>query len=229
MQRYPVVGGAAAWRLPILTAMLALAGLAMGAWAIAACVVVLGVTGHRLWRSVVIEVSPDGLARGLALDGRFTGPTTSLPWRAVVTVETRWWGPDDHRALETDVRSRDGRTIRFSTAMGLRSYWTCLAEIVRWAPDADRAGLTVATLAGGPPARCDVLGAVRSSAVLALVLGAMVGLGYVLAQGRSSLLRSLDDAGVPPLGPRAECDAGGVRIEAPSAIPRCDPPAGGDR
>jgi hypothetical protein len=74
-----------------------------------------------------------------------------------------------------------------------------------------------------------MLGAIRSSAVLALVLGAMVGLGYVLAQGRSSLLRALDDVGAPPLGPRAECDAGGVRIAAPSAILRCDPPAGGAR
>jgi hypothetical protein len=228
MWRYPVVGGAAAWRLPILTAMLAFAGLLMGAWAIAACVVVLGVTGHRLWRSVVIEVSPDGLARGLAPDGRFAGPTTSLPWRAVVSVETRWWGPDDHRALETEVRSRDGTTIRFSTAMGFQSYWTCLAEIVRRAPDAECVGLTAATLAGGPPARREILGAVRSSAILVLVLGALVGFGYVLAQGRSSLLRSLDDAGPPPLGSRAECDAG-VRIEAPSAMLRCGPTAGGDR
>lgn len=205
MQRYPVVGGATAWRLPVLTTLLTLGGLALGAWGLAVGVVVLGWVGHRLWRSVVIEVSPDGLARGLALEGHFVGPTASMAWSAVVTVETDWWEPDDHRALETSIRSRDGTTIQISTAMGLQSYWACLGEIVRRAPGAVHEGLTDATLAGGPPAGRDLLAAARTAGALALILGAMVGFGYVLAQGRSSLSRSLEETAALPSFQREEC------------------------
>jgi hypothetical protein len=222
MRRYPVVGGAAAWRLPLVTAMLTLAGLALGTWAMAAGVLVLGWIVHRLWRSVVIEVSPDGLARGLALDGAFVGPRASMGWRSVVAVDTEWWGPDDHRALETSVRSRDGTTIRVSTAMGLRSYRACLAEIVRRAPWAVRSGITEATLADGPPAGRDLIAAARTAGALALVVGAMLGFGYVLAQGRSSHARYLEETAVGPPPQRAECRAR-ARIAAGSPADGCRP------
>jgi hypothetical protein len=219
LHRYPVVGGAAAWRLPLLTGMIVLAGLVLDAWAIAAGVAVLGGVGHRLWRSVVIEVSPDGLARGLRLDGVFVGATTSMAWSSVAGVETDWWAPDDHRALETSVRSRDGTTIRISTAMGLRAYRACLAEIIRRAPGAARSSLTDAALVSGPPARPGV--AVGTASVLALILGVLVGFGYLLAQGRSSLARYLEEE-APMASPRDECQSGARIVDGPPRI-HCPP------
>lgn len=221
MQRYPVVGGATAWRLPLLTGMVALAGLVLDVWGIAASVVVLGWVGQLFWRSVVIELSPDGLARGLRLDGVFVGPPVSMAWSAVVAVDTDWWEPEDHRALETTVRSRDGTTIRISTAMGLRSYWACLAEIVRRAPGARRSGLTDGALASGPPARRDVVAAAWTAGALALILGAMIGLGYALSQGRSSLSRDLDETAALP---REGCHPG-ARIEGAGPTTACRPTA----
>jgi hypothetical protein len=226
MQRYPVVGGAAAWRLPVLTALLALGGLTLDSWALVGGVVVLGWGGHRLWRSVVIELSPDGLARGLRLEGVFVGPTASMSWTAVVAVETDWWEPDDHHALETQVRSRDGTVIRLSTAMGLRSYWACLHEIVRNTPRAVRSGLTDATLASGPPAGRDLL-PVKAAGGLALILGAMLGLGYVLAQGRSSLSRYLEESATPPSSAVEACRPS-VGIEGVPPT-RCEPRTGDER
>jgi hypothetical protein len=219
MRRYPVVGGAAAWRLPLLTGLLALAGLALDTRALAAIVIVVGWAGHRLWRSVVVEISPDGLARGFALDGAFVGPTLSLPWSSVVAVETGWMAPDDHRALETVVRGRDGTTIRISTTMGLPRYRACLAEIVRRAPSADRVGLTDATLASEPPARPEMLTAVWMAGGLGLVLATLVGLGYLLAQGRSSLARYLDES-APPAHLLSECRPA-VRIDDGPPSPPC--------
>ncbi len=221
MRRYPVVGGVAAWRLPVLTVLLALYGFALDARGIAVSVVVLGWVVQRLWRSVVIELSPDGLARGLRLEGGFVGRTASMSWSAVVAVETAWWEPDDHRALETRVRSRDGTTIQISTAMGFQNYWACLAEIVQHAPRAFRSGLTDGTLAGGPPVARDLIAAARTAGALALILGAMIGLGYILAQGRSSMARYLEDtAALSSLLP-AECHAraGAEDGWGPSACP----------
>lgn len=228
MRRYPVVGGVAAWRLPVLTALLALAGLALDARGVAVAVVVLGWVGHRLWRSVVIEVSPDGLARGFALDGIALGRTTSMPWRSIVAVETDWWEPDDDHALETTVRSRDGTTIRLSTAMGLQSYWACLAEIVRRAPWAVRSELTDATLAGGPPSSRDLIAATKTAGALALILAAMIGLCYVLAQGRSSLSRYLEETAATPPSVREACRSG-ARIEDGAGRAGCPPIADAER
>jgi hypothetical protein len=153
----------------------------------------------------VIEVSPDGLARGLALDGGLVTRMTSMSWASVVSVETDWWAPNDHHALETTVRALDGTTIRLSTAMGLRSYWACLADIVRRAPWAVRSGLTDGTLGSGPPSRRDLIAAAKPASALALVLAAMLGLGYGLAQGRSSLARYLEDTAAIPLPTRTDC------------------------
>jgi hypothetical protein len=221
MRRYPLVGGFAAWRVPLLTMSLALGGVALDAWGIAVGVVVLGWVGQSLWRSVVIELSPDGLARGLRLDGVFIGRTVSLSWNSVVAVETDWWEPDDHRALETFVRGLDGTTIRISTTMGLQSYWACLAEIVRQAPGAVRPGLTDATLAGGPPARGDVIAAAKTAGALALIPAAMIAVCYVWAQGRSSLARDLEETAASPLSLGADCpDPRGVAGWPP---PGCRP------
>jgi hypothetical protein len=209
-----------------LTAVLALGGLTLDSWTLVGGIVVLGWVGHRLWRSVVIELSPDGLARGLRLEGVFVGPTASMSWTAVVAVETDWWEPDDHHALETQVRSRDGTVIRLSTAMGLRSYVTCLHEIVRNAPRAVRSGLTDATLASGPPAGRDLLPAVKAAAGLALVFGAMLGLGYVLAQGRSSLSRYLEESVTPPSAGEACRPGAGIEGVPPTG---CLPPTSEER
>jgi hypothetical protein len=217
MRRYPVVGGVAAWRLPLLTTLLALGGLALDAWGLAVGVVVLGWVGHRLRQSVVIEVSPDGLAQGLVLEGAFVGRTVSMSWRSVVAVETDWRGPGDESALETSVRGRDGTMIRLSTAMGFQNYWACLAEIVRQAPGAVRPGLTDAALAGGPPARRDVIAATKTAGALALILAAMIGVCYVWAQGRSSLSRDLEEAADLPPRPE-ECRPGpGIESRWPTA------------
>lgn len=223
MRRYPIVGGVAAWRLPVLTAALALAGFVLDAREIAVAVVVLGWVGHQMWRSVVVEVSPDGLARGFALEGGLVGPTASMSWGSVVAVDTDWWHPGDHRALETSVRSRDGTTIRISTAMGLQSYWACLADVVRLAPGAVRSGLTDATLADGPPARRDLIAAAKTAGTLALILGGMVALFYVLAQGRSSLARYLEEAAPLPPSLREGCRPGAPGVEAPGPPGRCEP------
>jgi hypothetical protein len=201
--------------------MVVLAGLMLDAWAIAAGVAVLGWVGHRLWRSVVIEVSPDGLARGLRLDGAFVGSTASMAWSSVAAIETDWWAPDDHRALETSVRSRDGTTIRISTAMGLQAYRACLAEIIRRAPGAVHSSLTDAALVNGPPARRGMRTTIGTAGVLALVLGALVGFGYVLAQGRSSLARYLEEE-APLASPRDECRPGARLGDGPPPIP-CQP------
>jgi hypothetical protein len=206
VRRYPVVGGAAAWRVPFVTALLAGAALSvLRAWDLALGVLVLGCVAQGLWRSVVTEVSPTGLTRGFLLHGRFLGRTTVLPWRAVAEVHTDWCRPGDDSALETTVRGRDGTILRFTTAMGLGPYWTCLAEVVAGAPGAVRSGLTEATLADGPPGRRVALGSAATAGALALVLLVLVGVFALWAQGRSSLSRYLEESG-PASGPADAAD-----------------------
>jgi hypothetical protein len=195
IRRFAVVGGVAAWRLPVVTALLAAGALALDAWEALAAVVAAGGMAHHICRNLAIEVSPTTLTRGLALRGGFVGHAAVLPWPAVVDVRTDWCRPGDDLALETAILGADGTTIRFSTSMGLRAYWACLAEIAGRATGATRSGLTDTVLAEGPPARRQVLSALTTAGALALVLVAMVGLYYVLAQGRSSLSRYLEDAG----------------------------------
>jgi hypothetical protein len=195
--RFPLMGGVAALRVPVVAVLAVACGLALEAWDVAIGVAVLGVVAQELWRSVVLEVSPTGLTRGFLLRSVFLGPTTVLPWPAIVDVHTDWCRPGDDTALETVVRARDGTTVRFSTAMGLRPYWTCLAEIACHLPVAVRSGLTEATLECGQPGSRQTLAAARVAGVLALLLIALVGLYYVLAQGRSSLARYLEDTSAP--------------------------------
>jgi hypothetical protein len=203
LRRYPVLGGAAGWSLPLVA-------LALAAWAVwhgaldlglAAGAVAWGV--HAVLGSLVVEVSPRALTRGVLAAGTFRGPSTVIPWSGVADIHTAWCRPGDDSALETFVRDGDGRAIRISTGMGLAAYWTCLGEIARRAPDAPRSGVTDAVLADGPPARHHLVSAGRTAAALALVLVAVVALHYVWAQGRSSLARSLDASGAAPAGPAA--------------------------
>ena len=194
-RRYPLLGGAAAWYLPLLAAVLAAGAVAFAAFDVAIGAAALGWGVQRLTRSAVLEISPTGLTRGLLGLGVFRARTTIIPWGEVAEVHTAWCCPGDDLALETAVRDREGRTIRLSTAMGLAAYWTCLAEIVRHVPAAARSGLTDGVLADGPPSRHDVASALGTVAGLALVLAALVAVHALWAQGRSSLARDLERIG----------------------------------
>lgn len=193
--RYPLLGGAAAWYLPLLAAVLAASAVAFTAFDLAIGAAALGWAVQRLTRSLVLELSPTGLTRGVLGMGAFRARTTVIPWGDVAEVHTAWRRPADDFALETVVRDREGRTIRLSTAMGLAAYWACLAEIVRRAPAAARSGLTDGVLADGPPARHHLVSALGTVAGLALVLAALVALHALWAQGRSSLARDLEAIG----------------------------------
>jgi hypothetical protein len=191
-RRFPLIGGAAAWYLPLLGAVLGVGAAAFEAFEVAIGAAALGWAVYRLTRSVVVEVSSTGLTRGLLGMGAFRARTTSIPWSAVAEVHTAWCRPGDDFALETAVRDRAGRSIRLSTAMGLAPYWACLAEIVRHVPAAARSGLTDAVLADGPPSRRHVVSALGTAAGLALILAALVAVHALWAQGRSSLARDLE-------------------------------------
>ena len=192
---YPLIGGAAAWYLPLLAAVLGAGAVAFEALDVAIGAAALGWAVYRLTRSVVVEVSPTGLTRGFLGMGAFRARTTSIPWGAVTEVHTAWCRPGDDFSLETAVRDREGRTIWLSTAMGLAAYWACLAEVVRHVPAGARSGLTDAVLADGPPSRHHVVSALGTAAGLALVLAALVAVHALWAQGRSSLARDLERIG----------------------------------
>jgi len=197
VHRFPLMGGVTALRVPFVAALAGAGALAVGAWDVAGGVAVLGTIVQGLWRSVVLDLSPTGLTRGFVLRGAFLGPATVLAWPTIVDVHTDWCRPGDDTALETTVRGRDGTMLRFSTAMGFAAYWACLAEVVRHVPGAVRSGLTEATLDEGQPGRSQMFAAAKTAGALALLLVALVGLYYVLAQGRSSLARYLEDAPAP--------------------------------
>jgi hypothetical protein len=205
--RYPLLGGAAAWYLPLLATALAAAAAAGGHFEVAIGAAALAWAAHRLTRSVVVEVSPTGLTRGFVSVGAFRARTTVMAWAAVVEVRTEWCGPGNDVALQTAVRDREGHTIRLSTAMGLAAYWTCLGEIVRCAPAAARSGLTDRVLAEAPPGCRHVL----SAAGLALVLIALVTVHSLWAQGRVSLAGDLEQIGVATERAGSVCLAGAPR------------------
>lgn len=200
LRRVPVIGGIAAWPIPVVTATLSLGALGLDLPEIAVAVGVLGLVTQSLLRSVVVEIAPRGLTRGFVLNGRFLGRTTVMAWGAVASVHTDWRRPADDTALATTVRDRQGRVIHFTTAMGLSQYRACLAAVTAGAPAARRSGLTEALLSNEPPGRSHVMSAAATAGALALVIVALVGLHYVLAQGRSSMARFLDQTGAaaPP-------------------------------
>jgi hypothetical protein len=200
LRRVPVVGGLAAWHVPLVAATLGLGALGLGLLEIAVAVGVLGFVAQSLLRSLIVEIAPRGLTRGLLLNGRFLGRTTVLAWDAVASVHTDWRRPGDDTALATTVRDAQGRAIHFTTAMGLRGYWTCLASVAARVPAGRRSGLTEAVLATGPPGRRTVLSAAATAGGLALLILVLVGVHYLWAQGPSSLARYLEQTGAagPP-------------------------------
>jgi hypothetical protein len=207
-RRYPVVGGLTAWRVPLLTVVLAGGGLALGSWELAAGVAVIGGVASRLIRRVVVEVASTGLRQGVMAGSGAVVARKTLPWPAVASVHTDWRRPGDDSALATVVRGHDGTEVRLSTAMGLGSYWACLADVIRGAPWALRTGLTDEVLDGGPPTRSQTLSAAAVAGALATLLVAMAGIHYIWAQGPSWLSRYLQDVG-RDVGAAPGPDAGG--------------------
>jgi hypothetical protein len=197
--RYRVLGGAAAWCVPLTTAALATAALALGLPELSVAVGVLGWVGHGVARSLVVEPAPAGLTRGVVLRDRFLGRATLMPWRTIAEVRTDWARPGDDSALAATVRDADGGTMHFSTSMGVGDFWACLADVVRNAPGAERTGLTDTLLVDGPPARHHARASAMVAGRLALILLVLVGIHYVWAQGRSSFARYLEEVqAVPP-------------------------------
>jgi hypothetical protein len=196
-RQYRIAGGVAAWPIPVVSSLLALGALGLGALELTVSIALLGFVAQTIWRGGVVETSPVGVTRGFLLSGRFVGRTTVIAWGSVASLHTDWRRPGDDTALVTIVRDRDGRSIRLSTAMGLGQYWACLAAVARQAPRAARSGLTDAVLAEGPPGRRGFLSAAATAGALALVVVAVVGVHYLWAQGRSSVVR-LQDPDRPP-------------------------------
>jgi hypothetical protein len=210
----PVVGGGAAWYVPLVTTTLGLGALGLGLLDLAVAVGVLGFVAQSLLRGIVVEISPRGLTRGFLLKGRFLGRVTVMAWDAVASVHTDWRRPGDDTALATTVRDRHGCAIHFTTVMGLRRYWACLAAVAARAPAARRSGLTEALLAQAPPGPQSALSAAATAGLLGLVIVALAGVHYLWAQGRSSLARSLEptsSVGLPerdrPATPDTEASA----------------------
>ena len=200
LRHVPVIGGLAAWHIPLVATILGLRALGLELLELAVAVGVLGFVAQTLLRSVVVEISPRGLTRGFTLNGRFLGRTTVMAWEAVASVHTDWRRPGDDTALTTTVRDGHGHAIHFTTAMGLRGYWACLASVGARVPAARRSGLTDELLSNEPPSRRTLLSAAATAGVLALLIVMLVGLHYLFAQGPSSLTRYLEQTGAtgPP-------------------------------
>ena len=141
----------AAWRLPVLVGVLGLCALAAGQWALVCGLALLGALATSLDRSMVIELSETGVARGStlrgALRGGYLGHARALPWDAIIEVTTVWRAPRDYSVLETFISTSGGATIRFTSRMGFAAYRALIAEIVERAPVARRTGLTEQVLA----------------------------------------------------------------------------------
>jgi hypothetical protein len=193
----PVVGGIAAWSVPLITAVLGLGGVGLGLLEFAVAAGVVGFVAQGLLRSVVVEISERGLARGFILNGRFLGGTTVMPWHTIASVHTDWRRSGDDTALATTVRDREGRAIHFTTTMGLWTFRECLVVVVDRALDAERSGLTETLLSEELPGPRAVLSAATTTGALALVILALVGIHYVWARGPSTVERYLD--GPPPV------------------------------
>ena len=192
LRHVPVIGGLAAWHIPLVATILGLRALGLELLELAVAVGVLGFVAQTLLRSVVVEISPRGLTRGFTLNGRFLGRTTVMAWEAVASVHTDWRRPGDDTALTTTVRDGHGHAIHFTTAMGLRGYWACLASVGARVPAARRSGLTDALLCNEPPGWRTLLSAAATAGALALLIVMLVGMHYLFAQGPSSLTRYLE-------------------------------------
>ncbi|MGH7309039.1 MAG: hypothetical protein ACREK6_10135, partial [Candidatus Rokuibacteriota bacterium] len=89
LRRYSVLGGVARWPIVWLSGTLALGTAALGA-DLLVIVLVLGLVAYRAVGSVMVELSPRGLTRGLVVQGRFLGRTTVMAWHAVASVHSDW-------------------------------------------------------------------------------------------------------------------------------------------
>jgi hypothetical protein len=194
LRQYRIAGGVAAWPIPVVSAILGLGALSLEALEPILVIALLGFVAQILWLGAVVEISPVGITRGFMLNGRFVGRTTVLAWNTITTVHTDWRHPGDDTSIVTVVSDREGRSIRLSTAMGLRAYCRCLAAVSSGAPFATRSGLTDAVLDEGPPGKRGLVSAAATAGVLALVMVALVGVHYLWAQGRSSFARHLEQA-----------------------------------
>jgi hypothetical protein len=197
----PVIGGIAAWYVPLVATVLGFGALGLGLLELVGIVAAGGFVAQALLRSVVVEIAARGLTRGLAFNGRFLGRPTVMAWEAIASVHTDWRCPGDDTALATTVRDGHGHAIHFTTAMGLRGYWTCLASVGARVPAARRSGLTDALLSGEPPSRRTALSAAITAGGLALLIVTLVGVHYLFAQGRSSLTRYLEQTAAPGTQP----------------------------
>jgi hypothetical protein len=142
-RRYPVVGGLAAWRFPIVFGFLTAAAAGADEWSVACVLVATGLFAHALEQGAVIAISPRGLTRGFVIGSSFVGPARIVSWESIVEIATGWRGGGDYTALETTVHSRDGVVLRFGSRMGLAAYQVLLADVNMHAPvTAFRSGLT---------------------------------------------------------------------------------------
>jgi hypothetical protein len=198
VRQYRVVGGIATWPIPVVSGILALGALSLNLPELTLGIALIAFVAQTLWLGGVVEASSRGISRGFLLDGRFLGRTTVIAWDAIASVHTEWRRPGDDTALVTIVEDRAGRAIRFSTTMGLRQYWACLANVAARAPLRARSGLTEALLADGLPGRRGMLAAAATAGALALVVVAVVGVHYIWAQGRSSFARHLEQSETAP-------------------------------
>jgi hypothetical protein len=197
LQQYRIAGGVAAWPIPVVSGILGLGALGLGSLEPILVIALVGFVAQVLWLGAVVELSAVGITRGFMLNGRFVGRTTVLAWNTITTIHTEWRYPGDDTALVTTVRDDEGRSVRLSTAMGLRDYCSCLAAVCSSAPFATRSGLTNAVLEEGSPGRRALASAAATAGVLALVMIAFVGVHYLWAQGRSSVARQLEQAERP--------------------------------
>lgn len=150
--RYRAVGGVAAWRIPVLCGLILFMVIANDEWAVACIVMAVAFVATSIQRLLVLDVSPTGLCRGLALGPAFLGPAAVLTWSSIAEISSQWRRPRDFTGLETVVVGVDGKTrIAFSSAMGLVTYRGLVAEVVRRAPHARRTGLTEQMLAEARP------------------------------------------------------------------------------
>jgi hypothetical protein len=194
LRQYRIAGGVAAWPIPVVSSILGLGALSLDALEPTLVIALLGFVAQVLWLGAVVEISPVGITRGFVLRGRFVGRTTVMAWNTIASVHTEWRHPGDDTALVTTVCDREGRSIRLSTAMGLRDYCRCLAAISRGAPFATRSGLTDAVLSEGPPGTRGFVSAAATAGALALVMVVLVAVHYLWAQGHSSFARYLEQA-----------------------------------
>ena len=149
-RRYPMIGRLATWSVPLVCGVLAAALLSKGEWVAAVILCLLAAMLLRLEGTLVCEVSPAGLARGVCVGGAFVGPARVIAWPAVEEIMTDWRGGRDQTLLVTTVQGRDGSTLSFTSTMGLRAYRALVAEVACRAPHARLTGLTAQLLAEMP-------------------------------------------------------------------------------